>query len=102
LRIGRLASRLVLLTLLLLVLANCRRTTITTNPEQPQQGDPVWITVDNDERAEVRRVEITYGGLAGSSTTVPATFFIRTCKDTEPYMTSLDIRVVTTYVDGAT
>ena len=85
---------------LLLALASCRQTLIYVTPEHPQQGELIYIGVDNEERDQVRRVEVTYAGRTGSSSTVPAYFTANTCKDTEPYMTSLEIRVVTTYVDG--
>jgi len=95
--IGGHSFRLLLLTGLLLVSANCRRTIIYITPEKPQQGDLVWISVDNEERDQVDHVEVTFAGRTGRSSAVPAYFSIDTCKDTEPYLTSLEIRAVTTY-----
>jgi hypothetical protein len=101
-RVGGHTCRLILLASLLLVSANCRRTIIYITPEEPQQGELIWISVDNEERGEVDHVEVTFAGRTGRSSAVPAYFSIDTCKDTEPYLTSLEIRAVTTYVDGAT
>jgi hypothetical protein len=101
-KISVLAFRLMWSASLLLALAGCRQTLIYVTPEQPQQGELIYIGVDNEERDQVRRVEVTFAGRTGSSSTVPAYFTGNTCRDTEPYMTSLEIRVVTTYVDGST
>ncbi len=94
--------RLMLLTSLLLVTANCRRILIYVTPEEPQQGELVWISVDNEERDQVDHVDITFADRTGHASGVPAYFSIDTCKDAGSYLTTLDIHVVTTYVDGAT
>lgn len=86
----------------LLILTDCRKTLIYITPEQPRQGDEVWIGVDNEEREDVDSVYVTFSDREGWGDAVPAYFVANTCKDTGPYLSELDIHAVTTYVDGAT
>lgn len=82
--------------------AGCRSTRIYFTPEEPKQGDRVWIGVDDEERDEVDQVYVRFADREGWAETFPAYFTAETCKDTEPYMTELEVEAVTTYVDGET
>jgi len=93
---------LTLLLALIAMLAGCRDTRIHVSPEQPQQGDMLWIVVDNEENDEVDYVTVTYADQTKIGYGMPAYFTLDTCKDTQPYLTRLEIDAVTTYVDGAT
>lgn len=99
---GKSVLKEVVLFIFLLFLSGCRQTLISVSPTSPKQGDRVFVTVDNKERGDVERVDLTVAGHTTSTTVVPHTVTLDTCKDTGTYMTELTATAVTTYDDGET
>lgn len=99
------SSTTTMLAVLLVVLVaalgtGCRHTLLYVSPERPQQGDLVWIAIDNYVREEVAGVQATWDGGGGFGDAVPAWFPFETCKDSYPYRTEIDFQAETTYRDG--
>ncbi len=82
------------------VITSCRFLTMTSTTANPKQGDNVTIEITAGESSDVQQVTYTIGSVSGTTSTVPKTVTINTCKTSGVYMTSIPMSGEVTYKDG--
>ena len=88
------------LTLFFLFFASCKWVKITTTPQDAKQGGVLNFEITAGESSEIDEIDYKIGTTSGTTTTVPRTIKVNTCKSTGTYYTNLSYSATATYDDG--
>lgn len=86
----------------ILFFSSCKWVKIKTTIQDPKQGDNITFKITAGQPSNLVKIDYTIGTLSGSTTTVPKTVSINTCKSTGTYYTAINFAATATYTSGTT
>jgi hypothetical protein len=85
---------------LLILFGCCRWIKMTPISESPKQGDNIEVKITVGKKSELKKVDFKINNVTGTTTTIPHTVSINTCKESGIYYTTLTLWGEATYNDG--
>lgn len=80
--------------------SSCKWVKIESTIQDPKQGDNIVFEITAGESSDIDRIDYTIGTLSGTTTNVPRTVSVNTCKSTGTYITNITLAATATYNDG--
>ena len=84
----------------LTIFTSCKWVKVESSVVNPKQGDNLTFTITAGESSDIERIEYSIGSQSGSTTNVPHTVNVNTCKTPSTYLTNISVSVTATWDDG--
>ncbi len=91
---------LIIFIICVLLFSGCRWIKMIPINENPKQGDDIEVKITVGEKDELNKAEYKINNSPGTTTVIPHTLTVNTCKDNGTYHTKLALWGEATYDDG--